>query len=124
MKISKRYKDNLKNLPKLTKKQLDNMHEIERDAFARFTGLFGGLEAAIGMLRMGHYVGWKVLIIIHNKRTIKKYEEILDINIKEYFDKEGPLANRSFGYSLFKEIGQFWKIVSGDIKVEKRKEIE
>jgi len=124
MKISKRYKDNLKNLPKLTKKQLDDMHAIERDAFARFTGLFGELEAAIGMLRMGHYVGWRVLIIIHNKRTIKKYEEILGISIREYFKEEGPLANRSYGYSLFKKIGQFWKIVSGDVRVEKRKEIE
>lgn len=68
------------------------------------------------MLRMGHYVGWRVLIIIHNKRTIKKYEEILGINIREYFDEEGPLASRSYGYSIFKKIGQFWKIVSGDIK--------
>lgn len=124
MKISKHYKDTLQKLPKLTKKQLVEMHAIERDAFARFTGLFGELEAAIGMLRMGQYVGWRVLIIIHNKRTIRKYEEILGINIREYFDEEGPLASRSYGYSIFKKIGQFWKIVSGDVKVEKRKEIE
>ena len=71
------------------------MHAIERDAFARFTGLFGELEAAIGMLRMGQYVGWRVLIIIHNKSTIRKYEEILGINISEYFDEEEPLARRS-----------------------------
>jgi len=42
----------------------------------------------------------------------------------EYFEEEGPLASRSYGYKIFKKIGQFWKIVSGDVKVEKRKEIE
>ena len=100
------------------------MHEIEKDAFARFTGQFGELEAAVGMLRMGHYVGWKVLIIIHNKRTIKKYEEILNIDVREYFDEEGPLSDRSYAYAFFKKMGQFWKIVNGEVKIDKRKEIE
>jgi hypothetical protein len=83
MKISKHYKETLKELPKLTKKQLDDMHEIEKDAAARFTGQFQELESAMGMLRIGHFYGWKVLYIIHNKRTIKKYEEILNINLQE-----------------------------------------
>jgi len=69
MKISKNYKENLEKLPKLSKKQLDDMHEKERHAFARFTGDIHELESAIGMLRLGHYVGWRVLLIIHNKKN-------------------------------------------------------
>jgi len=49
---------------------------------------------------------------------------MLNINVKEYFPEEGPAAERSFAYAMFKKIGQFWKIVSGDIKVDKRKEIK
>jgi len=124
MKISKHYKDSLQKLPKLTKKQLDEMHEIERHATAKFKGQLQELESALGMLRIGHSFGWKVLYIIHNKRTIRKYEEILNINVKEYFDEEGPIADRNYGYLFYKKIGQYWKIVSGDIKVENRKEIE
>ncbi len=124
MKISKHYKENIEKLPKLSRKQLDEMHEIERQAIAKFKGQLQELESALGMLRVGYAFGWKVLFITHNKRTIRKYEEVLNINVKEYFEEEGSLAERNYGYAFFKKMGQFWKIVSGDIKVEKRKEIE
>ena len=127
MKISKHYKASLEKLPKLTKKQLEDMHEIERHAICKFKGQLHELESALGMLRIGYAFGWKVLYIIHNKRTIRKYEEILNINVKEFFEHEngeGPIADRNYAFIFYKKWGQFWKIVSGDVKVEKRKEIE
>jgi hypothetical protein len=124
MKISKHYKASLKKLPKLTKNQLDDIHEIERHAICKFSGQLHELESALGMLKLGYALGWKVLYIIHNKRTIRKYEEILDINVKEFFDEEGAIADRNYAFIFYKKWGQFWKIVSGDVKVEKRKEIE
>lgn len=124
MQTSKKYKDNLKNYPKLSKNQLDELNGIEKDAIARFTGFIGELEAAIGMLRIGHSVGWRVLYMIHNKRTIKKYEEILNIDVKEYFDETGPLAHKSFVHEVYEQAGKFWDIVNGRIKVEKRKELK
>jgi len=123
MKTSKHYKETLQKLPKLSKAQLDEMHQIEKDAFARYTGTFQELESAIGLLRIGHYVGWKTLLIIHNKRTIKKYEEILNINIRDYFPEVGTCADLSIGYRDALKMGNFWKIVSGDIKIQNRKEI-
>lgn len=97
------------------------LYEIEREAFARFTGQFDELEAAIGMLHIGDQVGWKPLVLIHNKRTIRKYEEILSINIREFFPEEGPSAERSMGYKIAKKIGNFWKAVSGEIKDDELK---
>lgn len=124
MPISKFYEQNLKNLPKFKKSELDKMLEIEKRSIAGFKGDLHELESALGMMRIGHYFGWRVLCIIHNKRTIRKYEEILGIDIKDIFPPEGPLAERNHGFAFYQKVGNFWKIVSGDIKVEKRKETE
>lgn len=97
------------------------LYDIEREALARFTGQFDELEAAIGMLHIGDHVGWKPLVLIHNKRTIRKYEEILGINIREFFPEEGPSAERSIGYTIAKKIGSFWKAVSGELKSDELK---
>jgi hypothetical protein len=51
-------------------------------------------KAALGMLVMGRLVWLKLLVLIHNKRTIRKYEEILGISVRD-FPEEGPLAHKS-----------------------------
>jgi hypothetical protein len=102
----------------------DQLVCLVNDAFDRFSGTFDELEKAVGMLLLGDYVGWKVLVLIHNKRTIRKYEEILDINVREFFPEEGPLAMRSIGYSIAKQMGNFWKAVSGDVPIENRRELD
>ncbi len=94
------------------------------EAVAGFSGSLEELEKAIGMLMVGYHFGWKVLLLVHSKRTIKKYEKILDIDIREFFPAEGASARRSIGLDLAKQIGNFWQVVSGDIKVENRRNIE
>lgn len=114
------------NLAKIPKRDFDReakLIEIERESIANFTGDLGDLEAALGMLRMGDHFGWKVLVLIHNKRTIKKYEDILDIKVREFFPEEGACSERSVGYSFIKKVGNFWKAVSGDFKIENRRMI-
>jgi len=97
------------------------LYEIEREAIASFSGSFDELEAAIGMLHMGDHVGWKPLVLIHNKRTIRKYEEILGITVRDFFQDEGPSSERSMGYRIVKKIGNFWKAVSGELKDDELK---
>lgn len=92
------------------------------EIIARFEGNFEELEAAIGMYMVGRLVGWKVLVLLHNKRTIKKYEDILKIKVREVFPEEGPFADKSVAYELVKKIGSFWKAVSGEIKDDELKE--
>lgn len=111
-------------LAKLPPEQKRQLEEIEQRVLATFQGQIDELESALGMLRIGHHFGWKVLVLIHNKRTIRKYEEILGINIREFFPAEGPSAYRSLGYRVVQQVGNFWKAVSGDIKVEGRREID
>ncbi len=107
---------NLHRLADLSPDQVWAMYQIERNALARFKGQIDEFESAVGMLHLGHHVGWKPLVLIHNKRTLRKYEEILNINIREFFKPEGPSAERSYGYVLAKKLGNFWKAVSGEIK--------
>ena len=94
------------------------------DAVARdFAGQFDELDSAIGMLVLGRLVGWKVLALIHNKRTIRKYEAILGINAREAFEETGPLTTKSLGFELAEKAGKFWKAVSGDLKIPERREL-
>lgn len=93
------------------------------DSTIDFVGQLDELENALGMLMLGRLMGWKVLVLIHNKRTIRKYEAILGINIREAFEPEGPLAHKSVGLELAKKLGNFWKAVSGEIKIDDRREL-
>jgi len=89
---------------------------------ARFHGQIDELESAVGMYMIGRLMGWKVLFIVHNKRTIRKYEEILGINVREEFQEEGPFADKSVALNVIKKLGGFWKAVSGEHKDEELKE--
>jgi hypothetical protein len=97
---------------------------IIEKATENFRGQADELQTAIGMLMTGRLLGWKVLLIIHNKRTIRKYEEILGINVREMFPPEGPLAYKSLGYKIARTFSNFWKVVSGDVKIEHRRELD
>lgn len=109
-------------LAKLTPEQIQQLQEIE-DRVISTPGNIDEVEAAIGMLRVGHHFGWKVLYIVHSKRTVRKYEEILGIKIRDFFPAEGPSAPRSIGLNLANKMSNFWKVVSGEIKITNRKDI-
>ena len=120
----RRMERNLAALAQLSDEQKIAAFDKVGTVVAGFAGSLEDLEKAVGMLMMGYHFGWKVLLLVHSKRTIKKYEKILDIDIKEFFPAEGPSAKRSMGLGLAKQIGNFWQVVSGDIKVENRRSIE
>lgn len=119
----KHYSKNKKLLVKLSEKQKRQLYDVEQEAIAQFSGDISTLMSALGFLRIGHQVGWRVLVITHNKRTIRKYEDILGINIREFFPEEALGSERSLGLKFAKKIGNFWKVVSGDIKVPEKREI-
>ncbi len=93
------------------------------DCVYSFTGNFDELESALGMMFIGPLVGWRVLVLIHNKRTIRNYEKILGINIREAFPAEGPLTFKSLGYEVVQKLQKFWKGVSGEIVIENRRDL-
>lgn len=119
-----RLQKNLAALANLSDEQKVAAFDKAAYAVASFSGSLEELEKAIGMLMIGYHFGWKVLLLVHSKRTIKKYETILDIDVKEFFPAEGRSAQRSIGLDIAKQIGNFWQVVSGDIKVENRRNVE
>jgi hypothetical protein len=110
-------------IPPLSPKEALQYIEIVNKATDKFVGQFDELENAIGMLMIGRLVGWKVLVLIHNKRSIRKYEAILGINVREMFPEEGPFAAKSLGYKAALALGNFWKAVSGDLQIDDRREL-
>ena len=111
------------HIPALSAEQALEYQKIVEQATVRFTGIFDELESALGMLMLGRLVGWRVLVLIHSKSTLRKYENILDINVREFFEPEGPLTHKSVSYVFLRKLGSFWKGVSGDVKVENRREL-
>lgn len=131
-KIPKKPKE--EKLYKLTDAQRKRMEEIEAEAIAGFQGELDELESALGMLRLGHHVGWKVLYLIHSKRTVRKYEKILTgdakepVLIRDLFEATGPSSYRSMALKLAEAASNFWRALSGEaedvtIPKEKRRHI-
>lgn len=111
-------------LAKLSEDQIKELLLISENSIAGFVGQLNELESALGMLLMGHHFGWKVLYLIHSKKTVRKYEEILGIKIREIFPETGPSSYRSTGLALAMKASNFWKVVSGEDKIENLRQID
>jgi len=111
--------------PPISASDAKKMIDLFDDAVSRFQGGADELESAIGMYVLGRHLGWKVLYIFHSKKTVAKYEGILGINVREHFPEEGPGIERSMGYKLASSFSNFWKVVSGEEKIDRvsRKEL-
>jgi len=118
-----RIQKNRLNLTPLSPKMLQQLHEIELAAIAKYYGTADELESALGFLRIGLQIGWKPLALIHSRKTFRKYEQILGINAREFFPEETAASERSMGYTIAKKLSNFWKVVSGDIKIDNRREL-
>ena len=95
------------------------------EAIKHHQGGIDVVEQAVGMYLVGRHFGWKVLYLVHSKRTIRKYEKILGIKVQEEFLEVGPDADRSYAWVAVQKVSNFWKAVSGDVPldVEDRREI-
>jgi hypothetical protein len=94
-------------------------HDLMDAAILNFHGQLDELESALGMYMLGRHMGWKVLYIVHSKKTVKKYEEILGIDVRDEFEAETVDSHRSNGYRLSQAFSNFWKVVSGEEKIER-----
>ena len=104
-----------------------NQQEIKKtinDAIKKYKGQVSTLECAIGALHVGQTMGWKTLCLMHSKSQIKKFEKILAIKFKEVLPEEGPLKYKSFAGAALDKITNYWKAVSGDIKIANRSKLK
>ncbi|MDC8769991.1 hypothetical protein [Roseateles albus] len=103
--------------PSVDEVEAKRRHDLMDKAILNFKGSADELETALGMFMVGRHVGWKVLYLIHSKKTVAKYEALLGINVREEFPEIGPDAERSMAWQLSKSISNFWKVVSGEEKL-------
>ena len=102
-------------------KRSDELFQIAQNAVINYSGDIDVLNSALGMLFTGYYFGWRFLYIVHSKRTVRKYEKVLNIKVTEYFEPIGSLSLRSAGLVEANKHSNFWKCVSGDIQIPNRK---
>lgn len=100
------------------------IERIIRDAIPPFKGIMTELETAIGALYVGQHVGWKPLLLIHDKKTLRKYEMILGISFREHMPEIGPHAHKSVAWKAVQKVSNFWKAVKGEIKGVRTQEVE
>jgi len=107
-------------------KKLSNekLAKITNEAVSNFTGNANELESAIGLLWTGQYYGWKVLLLVHDRKTIKKYEKILNVNIREVMPEIGEKADKSLAWKLVQTVSNYWKAVKGEISGIRSPEIQ
>lgn len=83
-----------------------------------FRGVGTTLESALGALIMGQYFGWRVLKILHNPLTYRRYEKILGVKFQDVCpETTGYSETKSVGYAITQKLGSFWAVVMGRRKV-------
>lgn len=108
-------------MPEVDRDEAKRLVDLVDKAIHQFDGNIDHLESAIGMLFLGRQVGWRPLLIVHNKNTIRRNEKILGIDVRTAFPKETPRSEKLVAYGIVKAVGNFWKAVSGDVSVPNRK---
>lgn len=89
--------------------------KILDSSIENFRGDLTLISKAIGALVLGRKYGWKVMYLIHSKRTIRKYEKILGVCLRDVLPDVGIRADKSLAWSVAKKVSNFWKAVSGEI---------
>lgn len=86
-------------------------------AVKNYRGMGDHLSAALGALALGEYLGWRGLLFVHDRRTLKRYEEILGLEFKDVLPEKTDYTERLLGYRIADKLGKFWAVVKGEIKV-------
>lgn len=98
---------------------------IVNRAIDRFHGDSSQLESAVGALILGQHVGWKVMMLIHSRSTLKSYSAILGVSdIRKLMPATGPLSHRSVAWRLVEGTRNFWKAVRGELGGIKSTELQ
>lgn len=95
--------------------------QTPQNAILNYSGDVDMLNSALGMLFTGHHYGRRFLYIVHSKRTVRKYEKVLNIKVNKYFQPTGPLSHRSAELIEANKHSNFWKCVSVDIQIPNKK---
>jgi len=89
-------------------------------ALKDYRGYLPTIESAIGALFAGKAMGWKVLRIVHNEKTILNYQKLLGVNFRAQMEETTPLSRKSLGFLFAEKIDGFAKLLRGEVSYDKR----
>lgn len=102
-----------------------NMNPETREAVdlavKNFSGMSDKLSAALGALALGEYLGWRGLLFVHDRRTLRGFEEILGFAFKDALPEQTEYTERLLGYRIADKLGKFWAVVKNEISVPQGK---
>ncbi|RLL52179.1 hypothetical protein D8Y20_07815 [Mariprofundus sp. EBB-1] len=108
----------------VTAKEAKELIDLINEATLNFRGNLNHLHTAIGVLLVGRELGWKPLLLIHDKKTIRRCEEILGVEFRKVLPEVGNNADKSIAWKLAQKVTSFWKAVRGEIKGVRSPEID
>lgn len=104
----------------MTDEQLRDLKKTIDKATAAFKGDITQLEAAIGLAFICEHMGWKPMMLVHDARTIKKYEDFMRLGNKDFSYRDdklapeiGPKARKLVAWDLVQKGRDFWRSVRG-----------
>src|SRR5687767_9798779 len=109
-----------KTPPDETRKWIERASDLEVicKAWDNYTGAVDVLESAIGALLIGRLAGCNTLRITHSWRTLRKYEEILDVDFAKMLPAETAESDRVNGIRYAKKFKAFWKAIAAGVASE------
>jgi hypothetical protein len=99
------------NLMFLTDDEQKYLHHI----LATYRGPGDALRDAVGALMVGKVYGWRVLRVMYGGKLYAKFQRTLQLDFKEWCEPETEFAARHRGYQAALKVGDFWKLVRGDM---------
>jgi hypothetical protein len=96
----------------------DNDIDLLCRAWEKFSGPTGEFESAVGAFVVGRLVGLDGLKVLHNWRTLRKYEDLLGISFKEVLPARTKDTRRINGIRYAERFDQFWKAIAGGVASE------
>lgn len=93
------------------------------NVIADYKGDIVDLAHAIGAVRIGHHYGWRVLRIVISTVSYRKYQKLLNIEFSVSLPEITANTERSAGYLLVKKMGNFWDVVCGKAKIDRKEKI-
>ncbi len=98
---------NNKNM--ITDQEMLDLMELQA---SEYSGMGGDLVAAIGILVLSRFYGWRVTRLVASRRQWKVTNEIFG-NMRTMTPERGKYARKSVGLALADKIGDYWSYMRG-----------
>lgn len=92
------------------------------EAVKNYRGQVQVIEQAVGALIVGRRFGWRVLYLVHEGRTIRRYQDVLGVKFREALPEVGNLAYKSLAWKIVDAAGKFWDVVKRKVVLPELKD--